>query len=66
MTVVEWGTGLAEHLADSRLEIDIRRTSSPHQPAADDVRMVLLRGIGARWGAAERSGLNDVRTTTDG
>ena len=27
VTVVEWGTGLAEGLADSRLEIDIRRSA---------------------------------------
>jgi tRNA threonylcarbamoyladenosine biosynthesis protein TsaE len=45
VTVVEWGEGLAESLAESRLEIDIRR-----QTGADgDTRTVLLRPVGHRW-----------------
>ena len=43
VTVVEWGTGLAEGLAEDRLEISI-------QPElATDVRTVRLIGHGARW-----------------
>jgi tRNA threonylcarbamoyladenosine biosynthesis protein TsaE len=43
VTVVEWGTGLAEGLAEDRLEISI-------QPdLATDVRTVRLIGHGARW-----------------
>ncbi len=43
VTVVEWGTGLAEGLAQDRLEITI-------QPdMAGDVRTVQLNGRGARW-----------------
>ncbi len=43
VTVVEWGTGLAEGLAEDRLEITI-------QPdLAGDVRTVQLNGHGARW-----------------
>jgi tRNA threonylcarbamoyladenosine biosynthesis protein TsaE len=43
VTVVEWGTGLAEGLAEDRLEISI-------QPdLASDVRTVQLNGHGARW-----------------
>jgi tRNA threonylcarbamoyladenosine biosynthesis protein TsaE len=43
VTVVEWGTGLAEPLADDRLEITIE----PDQDG--DVRMVRINGHGARW-----------------
>jgi len=43
VTVVEWGTGLAEPLADDRLEISI-------VPDRDgDVRTVRINGHGARW-----------------
>lgn len=65
VTVVEWGTGLAEHLADSRLEIDIRRTSVDGGGGSDDARLVLLRGIGARWDGAGRTDLSELRTAGD-
>lgn len=43
VTVVEWGQGLAEGLAEDRLVISI-------QPDPDsDVRTVQLNGYGARW-----------------
>jgi tRNA threonylcarbamoyladenosine biosynthesis protein TsaE len=43
VTVMEWGQGLAEGLAEDRLEISI-------QPDPDsDVRTVQLNGYGARW-----------------
>jgi tRNA threonylcarbamoyladenosine biosynthesis protein TsaE len=43
VTVVEWGTGLAEPLAEDRLEILIK-------PDMDsDVRTVRINGRGARW-----------------
>jgi tRNA threonylcarbamoyladenosine biosynthesis protein TsaE len=46
VTVVEWGQGLAEGLAEDRLEISIR-------PDPDsDVRTVRLNGYGARWNEA--------------
>ena len=53
VTVVEWGSGLAEGLAEDRLEISI-------EPDPDsDVRTVRLKGHGGRWhdvlaGAANR------------
>ncbi|WP_248964991.1 tRNA (adenosine(37)-N6)-threonylcarbamoyltransferase complex ATPase subunit type 1 TsaE [Sphaerisporangium perillae] len=43
VTVVEWGEGLVEGLADDRLEISIERGD------AGDERLVRLRGIGRRW-----------------
>ncbi len=46
VTVVEWGAGLAEGLAEDRLEISI-------EPDRDsDVRTVRLIGHGARWRGA--------------
>jgi tRNA threonylcarbamoyladenosine biosynthesis protein TsaE len=46
VTVVEWGEGLAEGLAEDRLEISI-------QPDPDsEVRTVRINGYGARWNEA--------------
>ena len=46
VTVVEWGTGRAEPLAEDRLEITI-------EPDRDgDVRTVRINGHGARWHGA--------------
>jgi tRNA threonylcarbamoyladenosine biosynthesis protein TsaE len=45
VTVVEWGAGLAEGLAEDRLEISIE------PDLAGDVRTVRLIGHGARWHA---------------
>jgi tRNA threonylcarbamoyladenosine biosynthesis protein TsaE len=46
VTVVEWGEGLVEGLADDRLEIFIDR-GEPDE--SGEVRTVRLRGIGTRW-----------------
>ncbi len=46
VTVVEWGEGLVEGLADDRLEILIERGEAGD---AGEERTVRLRGIGARW-----------------
>jgi tRNA threonylcarbamoyladenosine biosynthesis protein TsaE len=45
VTVVEWGEGLAEGLADERLEISISPDPDSQQ------RTVQIRGFGARWDA---------------
>lgn len=42
VTVVEWGSGLAETLAADRLELRLDR-------AADDVRTATLTPVGGRW-----------------
>lgn len=42
VTIVEWGSGLAEALSGSRLEIRLER-------AADDVRTMRLFAAGPRW-----------------
>jgi tRNA threonylcarbamoyladenosine biosynthesis protein TsaE len=58
VTVVEWGEGLAEVLAEDRLEVEIER---PHgglgRAAVVDaevgVRHVTVRGVGPRWAGVE-------------
>lgn len=50
VTVVEWGAGVAEPLADDRLEVEIR--TSPvvgRSVVLDSERTVLLRPVGERW-----------------
>ncbi len=58
VTVVEWGRGLAEALADDRLEIDLQRPRGAPafdpgaEPEADPgagTRTVTVRAIGPRW-----------------
>lgn len=48
VTIVEWGTGLAEGLSSDRLEIDIRRDD----PTTDQ-REVFVLGVGPRWEGVE-------------
>lgn len=52
VTVVEWGEGVAEGLAESRLEVRIIRALADEEPDADsdlDPRRVLLTPVGPRW-----------------
>jgi tRNA threonylcarbamoyladenosine biosynthesis protein TsaE len=50
VTVVEWGEGLAEGLAEDRLEISIEPVA-----ADDDTRLVRIIGHGGRWNGAGES-----------
>lgn len=45
VTVVEWGEGIAENLAESRLEVRIERSGS----VEDESRSVRVVGVGPRW-----------------
>lgn len=45
VTLVEWGTGIAEGLAADRLEIDIRRSLDPN----DETRWIFITAVGERW-----------------
>jgi tRNA threonylcarbamoyladenosine biosynthesis protein TsaE len=45
VTVVEWGEGKAEQLADDRLDVVIVRSSDPE----DETRTVTFTGTGLRW-----------------
>jgi len=50
VTVVEWGVGLAEGLADGHLLVTIDRSDDP----GDDTRQVTLRGVGDGWTARQQ------------
>jgi tRNA threonylcarbamoyladenosine biosynthesis protein TsaE len=45
VTVVEWGAGLVEPLADGHLLVEIERSDDP----GDEVRRVTLRAVGKAW-----------------
>jgi tRNA threonylcarbamoyladenosine biosynthesis protein TsaE len=47
VTVIEWGEGLVERLAEDRLEITIGRP--PGAAIDDETRTVRLTGTGGRW-----------------
>ncbi len=47
VTVVEWGKGLVEGLAEDRLEITIGRAADPARD--DETRTVRMAGTGPRW-----------------
>jgi tRNA threonylcarbamoyladenosine biosynthesis protein TsaE len=49
VTVVEWGEGKVEGLADDRLEVVVRRPADD----TDETRTVLLRAVGARWAGSD-------------
>jgi len=64
VTVVEWGEGLAEGLADSRLEVRIVRAladdaplDEPDAPVDADPRRVEITPVGPRWHDLEIEGL---------
>ncbi len=49
VTVVEWGEGLAEGLAEDRLEISLIRPRSTDPGPNPDVRQLRFSPVGARW-----------------
>jgi tRNA threonylcarbamoyladenosine biosynthesis protein TsaE len=49
VTVVEWGTGVAEGLAESRLEVRIARSSEAVEDGELDPRTVTVVPVGPRW-----------------
>ena len=53
VTVVEWGQGIAEGLASDRLEVDLWAGTG------ESDRIVVLRGVGARWDGVDLTGLRD-------
>jgi tRNA threonylcarbamoyladenosine biosynthesis protein TsaE len=57
VTVVEWGSGLAEALAGSRLEVRLERATVATGLDQPDVRTLTLTPVGPRWLAADRRGL---------
>jgi tRNA threonylcarbamoyladenosine biosynthesis protein TsaE len=57
VTVVEWGRGVAEGLADDRLEIDIWRSPHAGDQRPDSERVVTVRSVGSRWPAGSLAAL---------
>jgi tRNA threonylcarbamoyladenosine biosynthesis protein TsaE len=54
VTVVEWGSGLAESLAEDRLEIEILR---PRGDAAEgEARVLRVTAVGDRWTGVDLDG----------
>ena len=50
ITVVEWGSGIAEGLSEDRLEIDVWTSPADVSTVVDDSeRLVTVRGVGNRW-----------------
>jgi tRNA threonylcarbamoyladenosine biosynthesis protein TsaE len=49
VTVVEWGQGLAEGLAEDWLLITITPVPGPDEDGADSPRTVRITGTGTRW-----------------
>jgi tRNA threonylcarbamoyladenosine biosynthesis protein TsaE len=49
VTVVEWGEGIAEGLADDRLEVRIERSLADETAGGLDPRRVVVWPIGRRW-----------------
>ena len=50
VTVVEWGEGKVEGLAEDRLEVEIHR---PTGEGGGESRTVCLRGVGPRWASVD-------------
>ena len=59
VTVVEWGAGLAEGLAEDRLEVEI--AVRPDHVTGPDTRLVALNGVGTRWQGVDLAVLKDSR-----
>jgi tRNA threonylcarbamoyladenosine biosynthesis protein TsaE len=49
VTVVEWGTGIAEGLSDARLEVRIARATEVVAEGEPDPRTVTVVPVGRRW-----------------
>jgi tRNA threonylcarbamoyladenosine biosynthesis protein TsaE len=77
VTVIEWGEGIAEGLADDRLQIEIIRsgTLADRQGEADtahgdaaqaptDPRTVVITAVGERWRGVDLTGLRDAASET--
>jgi tRNA threonylcarbamoyladenosine biosynthesis protein TsaE len=70
VTVVEWGQGVAEGLAESRLEIDLWTPVADQGPVdGDHERIVTVQGIGPRWDDVDlrslRAALDDDHGDSD-
>jgi tRNA threonylcarbamoyladenosine biosynthesis protein TsaE len=53
VTVVEWGDGLVESLAENRLEVRIERPEGINDEDDDDTRTVTVVAVGHRWAGVD-------------
>lgn len=56
VTVVEWGDGLVESLAENRLEVRIDRVEGLAAEGDEDTRTVQVLGHGPRWAGVHLDG----------
>ncbi len=70
VTVVEWGAGWVEALADDRLEVSVERPRGRDDgpdgdalEAADGPRVITVRGVGHRWSGIDLPGESAVGRT---
>lgn len=59
VTVVEWGSGLVEDLAEDRLEVEVVR---PRGDGADVPRRAVVRPVGPRWASTDLTALGGRAT----
>lgn len=57
VTVVEWGAGLVEDLAEDRLEVEIVRPRGAQEAAVEAPRCAVLVGVGERWASVDLAAL---------
>jgi tRNA threonylcarbamoyladenosine biosynthesis protein TsaE len=57
VTVVEWGSGVAEVLAEDRLEVELLRASADRVEVDGETRTLRVRGVGPRWAGVDLSPL---------
>lgn len=57
VTVVEWGAGLVEDLAEDRLEVEIVRPRGALEAGEEAPRRAVLVGVGGRWASVDLAAL---------
>ncbi|MHB8340234.1 MAG: tRNA (adenosine(37)-N6)-threonylcarbamoyltransferase complex ATPase subunit type 1 TsaE [Mycobacteriales bacterium] len=62
VTVVEWGEGLAEPLADGHLSVRLVPADPLDGPAGAEPRLVTLHGVGPAWAARQTAVDTQVST----
>jgi tRNA threonylcarbamoyladenosine biosynthesis protein TsaE len=53
VTVVEWGSGVADVLAESRLEVELLRAPADLVETQGETRTLLVHAVGPRWAGVD-------------